>query len=149
MHARGITFHETMAGSYHLLAAPDRARSITFTIGARSRRLLDFLRNPLTEIEGEIDAEGLARHRLVRGTLELDLLRKRKIVYRFDFRGDDGESYAFSGEKDLRKGPFLEAMTVLPGAILDAGGATVGEALLRFDLRSDLLGFVKNFRVRW
>jgi hypothetical protein len=44
-------------------------------------------------------------------------------------------------------GRLVESMTVLPGAILDASGKAAGEALLRFDLRSDLGRFLRSFRL--
>lgn len=146
---RGVSFQETMAGSYHLASSPGDERALSFTIGARSPSLLDFVRRPITEIEGEIFAEGLARHRHLRGTLELDILRTGKLRYAFDFTGDDGAAYSLKGEKTLRASALAESMSVLPASITDAGGAAVGEALLRFDLRSDLGRFIKHFHVRW
>jgi hypothetical protein len=138
-------FAETMAGSFRLVDAPADERAMSFTIRARSRSFLSFLRNPEVEIEGEIDAEGFADHEHLRGTLEMDMLFKRRLSYAFTFAGNDGKPYAFAGEKII-KPPFAEAMTVLPGAIRDAAGRTIAEALLRFDLRSDLGRFLKSFR---
>ena len=56
----GFEFRETMAGSYHLLSAPEDERPMSFTIRARARGILSFLRRPEVEIEGEVDAEGFA-----------------------------------------------------------------------------------------
>jgi hypothetical protein len=145
----GFQFHETMAGSFHLLSAPGEERAMSFTIGARSEPLRKFLRERVVEIEGEVDAEGFADHRYLRGSLGLDLLGTGTLPYAFEFRANDGAAYSFRGKKTIVAGRFLESMTVLPGRILDAGGALFGQALLRFDLRSDLLRFVKSFRRAW
>jgi hypothetical protein len=141
----GFTFHETMAGSFRLAGDPI-ARAMSFSIGARSLAWPSFLRRPEVEIEGEVDAEGFADHRYIRGTLGMDPLRTGILPYAFRFTANDGAPYAFAGRKTLRLGRLVESMTVLPGAILDAGGERVGEALLRFDVRSDLVGFLKGFR---
>ncbi|HEY4116784.1 MAG TPA: hypothetical protein VGM56_02960 [Byssovorax sp.] len=141
----GFEFAETMAGSYRLLDAPADDRAMSFTIRARSGSWLSFLRDPTVEIEGEVDALGFADHQHLRGTLGMDLVRKRKLSYAFRFVANDGTAHAFVGEKIL-KPPFAEAMTVLPGVIRDAAGRTIADALLRFDLRSDLARFMKSFR---
>ncbi len=142
----GFEFYETMAGSFRL-RGDGRDRSMSFTVRARSFTWASFLRRPEVDIEGEVDAEGFADHRHLRGTLGMDPLRTRTLPYAFRFTANDGAPYAFAGTKVIRLGRLVESMTVLPGAILDAGGATVGEALLRFDLRSDLARFLKSFRL--
>jgi hypothetical protein len=142
----GFSFHETMAGSFHLAGEP-RDRPMSFTIRARSSTWPNFLRRPEVDIEGEVDAEGFADHRYLRGTLGLDVLSTRALPYAFRFAANDGSPHTFTGRKVLRAGRLVESMTVLPGAILDASGRRVGEALLRFDLRSDLARFLKSFRL--
>jgi hypothetical protein len=142
----GFEFQETMAGSFRLLGEA-RARSLSFTVRARSSTWASFLRRPEVDIEGEIDAEGFADHRYLHGTLGLDPIRTRILPYAFRFSANDGAPHTFAGRKTIHAGRLLESMTVLPGAILDAGGASVGEALLRFDVRSDLARFLRSFRL--
>jgi hypothetical protein len=156
----GFEFSETMAGSFRLAGEPlDRAMS--FTLRARSFTWASFLRRPEVAIEGEIDAEGFADHRYLQGTLGMDPLgvlqtlgaapadfpRGRVLPYAFRFTANDRAPYSFAGKKTLHLGSLVESMTVLPGAILDAGGKRVAEALLRFDLRSDLGRFLRSFRL--
>jgi hypothetical protein len=143
----GFEFRETMAGSFHLAASPSDERPMSFTIRARSPRLRDFFRRPEVEIEGEIDAEGFADHCRLRGRLGLDVARTRTLPYAFQFTANDGREYAFEGQKTIHAGELVESMTVLPGRIVGGDGEAVGEALLRFDLRSDLLRFLRSFRV--
>jgi hypothetical protein len=142
----GFEFHETMAGSFHLLGAP-RPLPLSITLRARSRRWSSFLRRREVEIEGEVDAEGFADHRYLRGTLGLDAVITRTLPYAFRFTGNDGAAYSFVGKKTLHLARMIESMTVLPGAILDAGGAPVGEVLLRFDLLRDFSRFLGSFQL--
>jgi hypothetical protein len=142
----GFEFHETMIGSFRLRGdAHDRPMS--FTLRCRSPRWLAFIARPEVDIEGEVDAEGFADHRYLRGTLGMDAIRTRTLPYAFRFTANDGKDYAFAGKKTLHAMRMVESMTVLPGAILDAAGAPVGEALLRFDLRSDFARFLRSFKL--
>ncbi|MBK9262441.1 MAG: hypothetical protein IPM54_21885 [Polyangiaceae bacterium] len=143
----GFEFWETMAGAYHFVDKPDEERPMSFTIHAKSPPLLRFLRRPEVDIEGEVFAPGLASHRHVRGTLGMDVLRTGKLPYWFRFVGDDDKRYVFQGQKDVSPLALLETMTALPGSIIDENGAEVAVALLRFDARSDLLTFLRSFRL--
>jgi hypothetical protein len=142
----GFEFCETMIGSYHLLSSPDDERPISFTIRVRSRPWLRFFRRPEAEIEGEVDAEGFADHRVLRGTLGLDVVRTRKLRYSFEFAANDGSRYAFVGEKVLELTRLAATISTLPGRIQAASGAEVGRALLRFDFQTQLLPFLRSFR---
>ena len=136
-----------MAGSFHLLSAPEVERPMSFTIRARARSILSFLRRPEVEIEGEVDAEGFADHRRLSGTLGLDVIRTGTLPYAFRFTSNDGKACVFSGQKTITARELAHSMTVLPGSLLDESGAEIGRALLRFDLRSDLIKFITSFRL--
>lgn len=142
----GFEFRETMAGSFHYVAAPNEEHPISFTVRAKSPPLLRFLRHPEVEIEGEIDAPGLADHRYLRGTLGMDVLRTGTLPYAFRFTGNDDKPYVFEGKKTYAVSELVESMTVLPGVIKDEAGGEIARALLRFDARSDLFKFLKSFR---
>jgi hypothetical protein len=143
----GFEFWETMAGAYHFVDKPHDERPMSFTVHAKSPPLLRFLRHPEVEIEGEVFAPGLANHRYVRGTLGMDLFRTGTLPYKFRFVGDDDKSYVFQGQKDVSALALLETMTSLPGSIRNGNGLEVAIALLRFDARSDLLTFLRSFRL--
>src|SRR5262249_19608310 len=123
------------------------ARSMSFTVRARSSTWASFLRRPEVDIEGEVDVEGFADHRYLRGTLGMDPIRTGLLPYAFRFSNNNGAPHAFAGKKTLRAGRLVESMTVVPGAILDAADVRIGEALLRFDVRSDLARFLRSFRL--
>lgn len=143
----GLEFQETMTGSY-VLAGTEAERPMAFTVVARTQPLLSFLRRPEAELQGEVDAEGLADHRPLRGTLALSVLRRRTLEYLFRFTGNDDAAYAFDGTKHVDVMDLAESMTVLPGNIRAEDGTLVARAVLRFDLRSDLVRFLRSFRRR-
>ena len=135
-----------MAGTFAFVGSPDDVRPMSFTIRARSAALPAFLRERQVSIEGEVDVEGFADHRYLRGILGLDLLRSRELPYEFAFTANDGEGYRFEGKTSLASGAFIESMTVLSGVVCTANRKEIGRALLRFDLRSDLVRFVTSFK---
>lgn len=141
-----IEFRETMSGGYHLLGEAQAKRPFSFTIRARSSGLPRFLREPFAYIEGEVDAEGFADHRPLRGTLGLDFLRTGRIPYAFSFESNEGKPHRFEGHKTIALASLASSMTVLPGRILDMDGVEVGRARVLFDLRRDLTKFLKSFR---
>jgi choline dehydrogenase-like flavoprotein len=140
-----FTFRETMSGTCRLASDPDRERTIVFTVTARSPRIAEFLGHRVVTIEGTIDVEGLATRRPLTGTLGMDVLFTRRIPYDFSFTGDDGAAYRFTGEKTVRVLALLETMSNLPAVLLDEHGQTVADATLRFDLRGDLVSFLRSF----
>lgn len=145
--ALGFVFRETMSGSYRLASAPDHERAMSFTIGARAYDLRRYLRDRTVEIQGEVDLEGFADHRPMRGTMLLDPLLGKRVRYVFEFEANDGKKCSFDGEKSVDFLRFFDTMTTLPGELRDAAGRTIGTAKLRFDARSDLPKFLRSWKV--
>jgi hypothetical protein len=73
-------------------------------------------------------------------------LRARRIRYRLDFVAPDGRRLHLDGWKSITPRHPVRSMTVLPATIADDSGSIAGEALLRFDLRRDLIRFLAGFR---
>jgi hypothetical protein len=145
----GFQFRETMTGTYHMLAAPLDERAISFTIGARVEGIRRFIKDRLASIEGEVDVEGFADRRPLRGTLALKLLDERRLPYDFTFTGNDDRPYRFRGQKDLALTALADSMTVLPASLYDEEGHEIGRATLRFDVRGDLVKFLKSWKLRY
>lgn len=143
---RGFQFSETMAGTFALAAEPDRQRRFSFSVLAHAPSLLAHLRDGKTRMHGTLEADGLADHVPIEGTLTLAPLTRRIIRYEFSFTGDDGRPYRFEGQKDIRLRDLRRSFTILPGAILDGDGRQVGTAETRFDLRADLFQFLASWR---
>ena len=142
---RGFTFRETMSGSYRLRSNHDGERPISIALRASSRSLRDFFRSAEVEIGGEVDAEAFADHARLEGTLRLDVFRTGKLRYRFRFVANDDRPYRFEGEKTLDRKNIVHSMTVLPGRILDENGDEVATVHLRFDLRGELVPFLRSW----
>lgn len=145
--AIGLEFRETMTGTWHRLDAPRDERPIAFTLRAEVFGLARFLLKPVAEISGEIDARGLADHRPLRGTMEIDPVFGRRIVYAFSFPDNEGVDHRFHGEKEIEPHRLVSTMTTLPGSIWQ-GEREVARAVLRFHLRDDLLRFLRSFKRR-
>jgi hypothetical protein len=138
----GFEFRETMAGSYIRDGAE---RPLRFTLRAHTGSLRHYLRDRSVTLEGHVDAEGLANHAVLAGTMILDPILGRRIRYEFGFTGDDGQPYRFVGQKDVRLADLVGSMTTLPGEIVDESGARFATALVRFD-RRQLPAFLGSFR---
>jgi hypothetical protein len=143
----GFSFRETMSGTYWRLDAPTEERAIAFTIEARARSFRRFALDKTWSLTGSIDAEGLATARAVTGTLAFRLLDERRLPYRLVFTGDDGRGYELSGQKEWSGLSPVESMTLLPASLYGADGEEIARATLRFDLRSDLVPWLKSFRL--
>ena len=141
----GFAFRETMSGSYHRLDAPGVEKPMSFTIRADIATIVRFAIDPTAQIQGEVDAEGLADHKPLRGTMEINPFLKRKVVYDFHFPDNTGTECRFHGEKEVEPLRLAESMTTLPGSIF-AGEREVARAVLRFALKQDLLRFLLSFK---
>jgi hypothetical protein len=143
----GLEFRETMTGTWHRVEAPLDERPIQFTVRAQVHGLRRFLFQKTAEITGEIDARGLADHRALRGTMEIDPLLGRRIVYDFTFQDNEGQEHRFHGEKEIEHTRLVKTMTTLPGSLWQ-GEREVGRAVLRFHLREDLFRMLRSFKRR-
>ena len=145
--AVGFEFSETMSGTYHTLERPADELPMSITVRAEVHDMKRFLLDPTAEISGEVDAQGLADHKALRGTLEINPLLRRRLVYDFRFADNDGKDCRFHGEKEIEALRIVSTMTTLPGTIFRED-REVGRAILRFHVRADLLRMVRSFRPR-
>lgn len=143
----GFGFEERMSGHYTLSSAPAEERPFDFTMSARATNLVAFLKKPVARLDGEANLVGFADHQPAHGTVLLDLIPGRRIGYDFEFRGNDGQTYRFRGQKDVEVTRLSETMSTLPAGLYDATGGQIGEALLRFDYASDLFRFLRSWRL--
>jgi choline dehydrogenase-like flavoprotein len=143
----GLAFAETMSGTFHLVSAPHEKRPFSFSLSARSRSAGHFARTREVQIAGEVLMEGFGAACPLIGTLEMDVLLKRRIAYDFAFTADDGRSYRFTGHKSIRLRALQRSMTVLPGRILADAGRAMAHAEVSFDLQRDLWSFLRGFAI--
>jgi|GEM_PF-594702 len=157
----GLKFSEKMSGNYKLLkeASTDthepipaqfssngKELPIEFEIDAVAPRIERFFFNPTTKIRGNLYMEGMGNHHIpIEGTLDIPLLTRRKIIYNFRFKSNDGKEYRFSGEKNIKFLQLIDTFTTLPGKITDIHGKEVASATLHFNLRRDFIPFIRSF----
>jgi hypothetical protein len=132
----GFQFTEVMAGTFRRTDGGDGGEHpIKFTGTARAKSLFRHLADRKADLEGHIDAEGLATHQPLHGHIVLDPLIGKVIRYDFTFPGDAGKTYRFAGQKDVAFSSPVGSMTTLPGEITDQGtGAQIATCDLRFDM---------------
>jgi hypothetical protein len=143
----GFGFAERMSGSWWRLDAPADELAIAFRVRARVGDLREFARRKTWRLEGSIDVEGLASGKPCEGTLAFRLLDEKRLPYRVRFTGDDGRRYELSGQKEWNGLAPLESMTLLPASLYDERDEEIGRATLRFDLRTDLAGWLRSWRL--
>jgi hypothetical protein len=138
---------EALAGRL-CLTSDGKERPMSVTIRGRSSPIASFLRCPTLFITGTLDAPGFADQRHLMGSIDAaKLFAERRLEYAFTFSGNDGARHTFAGEKSFVRGSLVESFTLLVGVIRDAHHDVVAHALLRFDLRGDLVRFAKSLRV--
>ena len=140
----GFGFDETMSGTW---TRDGVERPFAFTVNVRSGPLGEFRKNnQVAEMEGTIDAGGLATRQPLHGTLLMQPFLGRVIRYEFEFTGDDGKHYTFAGQKDIRWLAPLRTLTELPGEVRDEDGKLVGKAMTRFDMKNDGWTFIRSWK---
>ncbi len=141
---RGLRFTERMSGTF--TPRSGAAGRFTFDAEAHAESALDYLRHGHAELSGTLHAEGLADGVPLSGTVVMQPLTRRRVRYDFNFTGNDGNPYRFSGEKQIRWRDPLRSFTRLPGAVYDSAGREVATCMVRFDLKADFLPFVASWR---
>jgi hypothetical protein len=144
---RGFEFEETMEGTYARIEAPDQRWPLRFVARVRVPSMLRYLRTGLAEMAGTLDAERLATAADFTGTMLLQPLSERRIGYQLRFTADSGETHLLRGEKHIRPEALLRTLTELDAEILDASGALVARAHVRFDLPAQTWCFLRSWRL--
>jgi hypothetical protein len=143
----GFGFRERLTGSYYLLSSPLEDRAVRLHLVAKVDGIRKFLRDKLAVLEGEIDLEGFAEKKPISGTIGLKLIDEGRIPYDFRFEGDDGKIYRFQGRCEFTPIAIADSLTVLPASLYDDARHEIGRAVLRFDIRGELMNVVRSFRV--
>lgn len=140
----GFELTESLTGELRL-ASDGGVVPIFVTIHGKTSSIATFLRHRTLTIDGVIDAPGFADHRPITGAIDTSkLFTQRRLEYAFTFLGDHGATCAFTGERRFVPRNVVVSLTLLGGVIRDADLARVGDVLLRFDLRGDLLRFAQS-----
>lgn len=141
----GLRFEETMSGS--LLPADGGAEHpFSFTVEARARKLRHLALGGPLDLSGHVTLGGSVSRAPVAGSLLVDPIFGRRLVYELYWRDAEDRPNRFYGRKDLRALALVRTMTLLRGKVYRQG-QLVGDATLTFDLR-DLAAFLLSMRPR-
>jgi hypothetical protein len=144
-----FSFRQTMSGSYWRLDAPTEEGAVAVTLRAEAPDVRQLAKRRVLRVGGLIDAEHLASGQALEGVLSLELVRERRIAYRFAFEGDDGRRYDLSAIAEWSKVSPIESLTLLPATFYDDREVEFARATLHFDLRADWASWLGSFRLRW
>lgn len=128
-----ITFSENMYGTYRQPKAKGLEGKFNFNCKVEIPSVVEFLLNQLSYIEGTVEMEGVVGSAPLKGTLLIDPVFRRELVYDFDFNGEEGKSYHFFGKKQIQYLNLISSMTHLKGKILKEG-EVFADADLHFHL---------------
>jgi hypothetical protein len=143
----GFSFREELSGKYWRLEEPTDERAIRLRLETRVPDAVAFLQSRTAELSGNIDAEGLASKRDIKGTLAFKLFEEQRSVYRFTFHTDNDRLYELCGQKEWNALAPLEALTLLPASLYDDRGLEVARATLHFDVRADWARWLASLRL--
>lgn len=129
-----INFSENMYGNYSLPEKGEKLGQFNFSCNVRIPSLESFLYDYTTFIDGEVTMENITDSTEIKGTLIIDPLIGKKLVYNFEFTGSDGQKYSFSGKKNVNFVNFLHSMTNLNGFIFK-NDTLFAKANLRYNLQ--------------
>lgn len=139
----GIRFEETMRGHLAPLTGAERRR-MTLHARVESPSLAGLWLNTPMTLTGTMELEGMGSAMPTTGTIEVDLLGCRRIVYDLGWRDADGAPARFFGWKSLSVRHLRQSVTELTGQVIEQG-TLAGHATLRFDL-ADLPKFIGSLR---
>ncbi len=143
----GLSFRETMHGTLWRLDAPTDERAVDVELEMRARDLGTVAFDRTLKVDGTLHVERLADHVPCEGTVALRVRAGGRVPYRIRFRGDDGQDYELSGEKEWLPFAPVESITTLPASLYDARGREIARATLRFDLRHEWWHLLRSIRV--
>lgn len=137
----GISFFETMSGE--VVDSDGQAHPVCFEVKGESTDIRQFLKSGEVKITGVFDGEPYADQALLEGEMVISPVRRRQIVYRFDFEAPCGTTHQFRGQKDIHPLRPVHSMTHMDAEILQDGEA-VADGELRFGI-ADLPEFAASW----
>jgi hypothetical protein len=142
----GFEFSETMEGTVEWSAEPGVKRPFKFEITAHADSAREHLRSGLVEVRGVITAPPLTDGADCSGTMLIRPIGQKIIRYELSFVGDNGTHYEVVGQKDIKFRKLAHSWTHLPLDVLDDQHRRIGVAATRFDVKRDLVGFLRSFQ---
>ncbi|HEY4059806.1 MAG TPA: hypothetical protein VGM39_24495 [Kofleriaceae bacterium] len=142
----GFEFSETMEGTVEWSASPGVKHPFKFEITAHAESTREHLRDGMVDVRGVITAPPLAEAADCSGTMTIRPIGQKIIRYELSFIGDDGAHYEVIGQKDIKYRSLVHSWTHLPLDVLDEQHRRVGVAATTFDVKRDMIGFLRSFQ---
>ncbi len=136
-------FDENLYGSWRRVAGGGQGGRFDFACRAEADSLRRFLADRTTRLNGRVTMEGVVESVPFEGTLKIDPLFGREVVYDFTFKAGK-EMYRFLGRKKLDFQNPVRTMTHLAGQV-EKDGMTFAEVVACFDVK-ELPQLVLSFR---
>jgi nucleoside-diphosphate-sugar epimerase len=141
-------FSETMRGRCVLSEDDGDWRDIEFTATLSTPKVALPIQDHTWNFDGTMTLEGIAEDVSAQGTLEISLLKKRRLNYEFGFTADDGRQFRLMGVKNVTLSRPFESFTEMKVTIFDDRGGEFATGKMSFDLKKDIGSFVRSFGVR-
>jgi hypothetical protein len=140
------TLREVLTGTLRLAGeAADRPLRLALRVTAPGA--VHPLADLRAAVAGRVEVPGFADDPDAAGELHIAPLRGRRIDYRLGFTALDGRRLRLDGGKAVALRRPVHSMTRLRVRVLDEAGQVVGDAALRFDLRTELVPFLASLRL--
>jgi len=136
----GFSFRELMAGKIRM---GDSMRAMRFDFKVRGPTQLILLWHWLGTMTGTVTIDGFVTDAPAAGELETAPIRGW-MRYDFTFEGPNGEQHRFDGRKKIRF--IFFGWTTLRGAVTDASGRELGNAVLHFKYSRHFLPMLISMR---
>ena len=125
----GVSFRTTLTGSWTELDRPGDERPMTLVLLVETKTVTRLALDPVAETRGEIDAEGLATHRAIRGTLSVAPLGA-KLTYDLRFPTESGRERRIFATSDVDPLHPLRSLATVVGSLFEED-REVGRVVLR------------------
>ncbi len=136
-------FRENMYGHFREVKPTGRCGRFDFSCRAEAC-VAAFLKDRTTRLTGRVTMEGVVTDSPFEGTLRIDPLLGRELVYDFTFR-DAGGLLRFLGRKSVRFLDPISSMTTLVGRV-EKDGILLADVDSRFNLL-ELPSFLLSWRL--
>lgn len=149
----GFYIKERMVGEHKFFGKhnPDGVYPFEFNVKWGTLSFREWL-NPskitflTADLEGTVSVGGLCKEAKCVGTLSIDYIFDKKIVYSFNFV-HCGKKYIYVGEKvNIRPWNFLTSHTTCFGTIVDENEKLVSRSISYFKLFS-IFSFLSSFKI--
>lgn len=140
----GYSFCETMYGSFREIKPSGLCGKFDFSCKAVVEDIRAFLKDRMARISGEVTMDSIGEKLGLEGTMKIDPIFAKEIVYDFTFRAGD-HLYRFLGRKNISFLDPIQSMTTLVGRI-EKDGITYADVESHFNIL-DLPSFLLSHRL--